>query len=124
MRRCDYGRDQRCGDGAGWADEGCRVASVFFQGRRAATETLRVTTFPLRAFSGGLLECQKSKGKGAGPVKQHFKEGRVTIIDLTDPFINTSAASALFDIALSLYLETSIPSGKLLVLDEAHKVSL
>jgi hypothetical protein len=55
-------------------------------------------------------------------VKDQFKAGRVTIIDLTDPFISASAASALFDIALSLYLEVNIPNGKLLVLDEAHKV--
>jgi hypothetical protein len=71
-----------------------------------------------------LLECQKSKQKRRHcSVKQHFEAGRVTIIDLTDPFINPSAATALFDIALSLYLEADVPTGKLLVLDEAHKVT-
>lgn len=69
-----------------------------------------------------LLECQKGKVENAGSITTHFKRGEVTIVDLTDPFINESAASALFDMALSLYLETEIPSGKLLVLDEAHKV--
>ena len=69
-----------------------------------------------------LLECQKGKVESAGSIKAHFKQGEVTIVDLTDPFINSSAASALFDMALSLYLETEIPSGKLLILDEAHKV--
>ena len=56
--------------------------------------------------------------------KEYFSAGTGTIIDLTDPFINTSAASALFDIALSLYLESDISTGKLLVLDEAHKVNI
>ena len=71
-----------------------------------------------------LIECQNVTGPRLGSVKEYFKAGMVTIIDLTDPFINASAAGSLFDIALSLYLETSITSGKLLVLDEAHKVSL
>ena len=71
-----------------------------------------------------LLECQKVKAKTTDSVKEYFKPGRVTIIDLTDPFINASAAAALFDIALSLYLEAKIATGKLLVLDEAHKVNI
>ena len=69
-----------------------------------------------------LVECQKGKVKASGSIKQHFKQGVVTIVDLTDPFLNAASASALFDIILSLYLETEISSGKLLVLDEAHKV--
>ena len=69
-----------------------------------------------------LLECQKEMGGASGSVKQHFKPGVITIVDLTDPFLNAASASALFDIALSLYLETEIRTGKLLVLDEAHKV--
>ena len=69
-----------------------------------------------------LLESQKAKFESAGSIKAHFKRGEVIIVDLTDSFINSSAASALFDMALSLYLETEIPSSKLLVLDEAHKI--
>lgn len=70
-----------------------------------------------------LMECQGNKTrKFSGSVKEHFAPGVLTIIDLTDPFINASSACALFDIALSLYLETEISTGKLLVLDEAHKV--
>jgi hypothetical protein len=70
-----------------------------------------------------LLEYGFGRAANASSVKTHFKAGTLTIVDLTDPFINTSSANALFDLALSLYLETDIPSGKLLVLDEAHKVS-
>ena len=69
-----------------------------------------------------LLECQKENGGASGSIKQHFRQGVITIVDLTDPFLNATSAATLFDIALSLYLETEIPTGKLLVLDEAHKV--
>lgn len=74
-----------------------------------------------------LLECRtnvrfSSVRDVSGSAKDYFEDGTITIIDLTDPFINPSAACALFDIALSLYLEKPLPSGKLLVLDEAHKV--
>ena len=69
-----------------------------------------------------LLECQSKKVGTSGSIKQHFRRGVVTIVDLTDPFLNAASASALFDIVLSLYLETEISTGKLLVLDEAHKV--
>ena len=69
-----------------------------------------------------LLECQNSQSSSKGSVKKYFKQGVVTIVDLTDPFLNAASASALFDIVLSLYLETEISTGKLLVLDEAHKV--
>lgn len=71
-----------------------------------------------------LLECQTRRVGMPGSIKQFFKQGVVTIVDLTDPFLNAASAGALFDIALSLYLETEIPTGKLLVLDEAHKVPL
>lgn len=69
-----------------------------------------------------LLECQKENIGASGSIKQHFKAGVITIVDLTDPFLNAASASGLFDISLSLYLETEIRTGKLLVLDEAHKV--
>ena len=81
-------------------------------------------TLRIQLLEAMLLECQNRKQvRGLVSVKAHFEPGTITIVDLTDPFINPSSASALFDIALSLYLETEIPSGKLLVLDEAHKVN-
>jgi len=100
---------------------------------KKSTEFTKEQSMPLelrlQLLEAFLFECQKglesakARAKaGVASVKSHFKGGAITIIDLTDPFINASSASALFDIALSLYLETNIPSGKLLVLDEAHKV--
>jgi hypothetical protein len=94
--------------------------------RKAATEFTPQQKGPLHLrislLEAMLLECQSSKRLWAASIKEHFKAGTLTIVDLTDPFINASSAGALFDMALSLYLETEIPSGKLLVLDEAHKV--
>jgi hypothetical protein len=79
----------------------------------------------LQLLEAMLIECQNGKvNKSSGSLKGHFMPGVLTIIDLTDPFINASSASALFDIALSLYLETEVSTGKLLVLDEAHKVKV
>ncbi|KAK8152203.1 hypothetical protein BKA80DRAFT_228074 [Phyllosticta citrichinensis] len=50
--------------------------------------------------------------------------GTLTIVDLSDPFIDPSSACTLFDVALSLFLEhgASKPlTGRVIALDEAHK---
>ncbi|OJD36652.1 p-loop containing nucleoside triphosphate hydrolase [Diplodia corticola] len=58
--------------------------------------------------------------------------GSLTIVDLTDPFIDASSACTLFDICLALFLEDAPPSpspqsppspslGRVIALDEAHK---
>lgn len=53
-----------------------------------------------------------------------FRSGRVTIIDLSDPFIDPSSACSLFEIITRLFVRADIPSGKVLVTDEAHKVRM
>ena len=50
------------------------------------------------------------------------KPGQLTIVDLTDPFIDSSGACVLFDIALALFLDSNKGIGKVVALDEAHKV--
>ena len=52
-----------------------------------------------------------------------FKAGELTIVDLSCPFIEEGAACALFNICLSLFLEGRQNVGRLVALDEAHKVS-
>ncbi|KAK7532977.1 uncharacterized protein J3D65DRAFT_684423 [Phyllosticta citribraziliensis] len=50
--------------------------------------------------------------------------GTLTIVDLSDPFIDPSSACTLFGVALSLFLEhgASKPlTGRVIALDEAHK---
>lgn len=60
-------------------------------------------------------------GKHTGGME--FKSGEVTIMDLSCPFIDTNTACVMFKCGLQRYLQSKA-SGKLVVLDEAHKVHL
>lgn len=51
-----------------------------------------------------------------------FKAGRLTIIDLSDPFIDPSSACSLFEIVTRQFVRSEVNTGKVLVVDEAHKV--
>ena len=52
-----------------------------------------------------------------------FGAGEVTIIDMSCPFVDSNTACVLFKIAIKKYLESSV-AGKMIVLDEAHKVRI
>jgi hypothetical protein len=54
--------------------------------------------------------------------KARFKAGEVTIVDLTDPFIDAAGACSLFEIITRLFIRAEVGTGKVLVVDEAHKV--
>ena len=77
-----------------------------------------------------LLEATMGKQSTPGAYKGHkkdlniwsFEPGSLTIVDLSCPFIDESAACALFDIALALFLENRGNVGRVIALDEAHKV--
>ncbi|PVF93467.1 hypothetical protein CPB86DRAFT_715372 [Serendipita vermifera] len=60
------------------------------------------------------------KGSDAD-MSSYFKPGRLVIIDLSDPFVDGTTAAMLFDICLGLFIEWKVSTGKLIVLDEAHK---
>lgn len=51
-----------------------------------------------------------------------FKPGQVTIIDLSCPFVDANTACVLFKIGLGIYLESDSSVGRIVVVDEAHKV--
>lgn len=51
-----------------------------------------------------------------------FQPGSLTIVDLSCPFVDDSAACALFNICLALFLENRGDVGRVVALDEAHKV--
>lgn len=53
----------------------------------------------------------------------HFSPGEITIIDISCPFVDANTACILFGIGLKLYLQTE-GTGKMIVLDEAHKVTM
>lgn len=60
---------------------------------------------------------QTKKGNNWEPVP-----GRLTIIDLSCHFLDVSTACTLFDIYLGVFLEQKLSIGRLVALDEAHKV--
>ncbi|KAF2136015.1 uncharacterized protein K452DRAFT_329901 [Aplosporella prunicola CBS 121167] len=66
---------------------------------------------------------KKKKELVAAPAIDIFKPdaGSLTIVDLTDPFVDASSACTLFDICLALFLEDPSPVGRVIALDEAHK---
>lgn len=51
-----------------------------------------------------------------------FKKGTLTIIDLSCPFVDENDACALFNICLGIFLENRNQAGRIIALDEAHKV--
>ena len=51
-----------------------------------------------------------------------FKPGSLTIVDLSCPFVDESAACVMFNICLALFLEDREKAGRIVALDEAHKV--
>lgn len=68
---------------------------------------------------------------GASPdmPKQHvaddlwkFPPGTLTIIDLSCPFVGQEDACALFNISVALFLKNRHDTGRIIALDEAHKV--
>lgn len=52
-----------------------------------------------------------------------FRSGGATIIDLSCPFVDPNMACVMFNIGMSLYLESGLTTGKVIAMDEAHKVS-
>ncbi|KAH9951841.1 hypothetical protein B0H21DRAFT_717813 [Amylocystis lapponica] len=50
-----------------------------------------------------------------------FAKGQLTIVDLTDKFIDPAAACGLFEIVVRMFVRAEVGTGKLLVVDEAHK---
>lgn len=58
----------------------------------------------------------------AGNDDWNFAPGSLTIVDLSCPFIGNDLACTLFDIMLGLFLGDREECGRIVVLDEAHKV--
>jgi hypothetical protein len=64
------------------------------------------------------------KSSRASTRSKRFSAGQLTIIDLSDPFLDTASACGLFEIILRLFVRADVGTGKVLVVDEAHKVSV
>ncbi|KAI0796532.1 hypothetical protein C8Q75DRAFT_198887 [Abortiporus biennis] len=63
----------------------------------------------------------ESKKRSASTIQPRFAPGQLTIIDLSDPFIDPGAACGLFEIITRLFIRSDVSTGKVLVVDEAHK---
>lgn len=66
------------------------------------------------------LETEQMRKENKG--KRKFDPGQLTIIDLSDPFLDEGAACGIFDIMTRLFVRADVQTGKVLVVDEAHKV--
>lgn len=53
-----------------------------------------------------------------------FSAGQLTIVDLSDPFLDAASACGLFEIIVRLFIRADVETGKVLVVDEAHKACL
>ena len=69
------------------------------------------------------LEPPQNK-KNSSTRSKRFSAGQLTIIDLSDPFLDAASACGLFEIIVRLFIRAEVDTGKVLVVDEAHKVSV
>jgi hypothetical protein len=95
--------------------------------------------FNYEAFKTALESCTLSRAQRA-PLQQrlellesfldledsaadhNFEAGIINIVDLSCPFVDANTACVLFNIYMSMYLESNPTVGKVIAIDEAHKV--
>ncbi|KIM90985.1 hypothetical protein PILCRDRAFT_59166 [Piloderma croceum F 1598] len=58
---------------------------------------------------------------GLSQFRPRFAAGQLSIVDLSDPFIDPTSACGLFEIITRLFVRADVGTGKVLVVDEAHK---
>ncbi|KAI0265149.1 hypothetical protein BC834DRAFT_196378 [Gloeopeniophorella convolvens] len=77
-------------------------------------ELLHTFTQPAQRFGNG------SKSASSNDVPR-FARGQITILDLSDQFIDAPRACGLFEICVRLFERADVQTGKVLLVDEAHK---
>lgn len=70
------------------------------------------------------IQFTTKKKKATSTRKDRFAAGQLTIIDLSDPFIDSASACGLFEIITRLFVRADVGTGKVLIVDEAHKAGL
>lgn len=60
----------------------------------------------------------------SGHLLTSLKPSTLTIVDLSCPFVSPESACALFSICLGIFLEQEMTTGRVVALDEAHKVTI
>ncbi|KAI4520458.1 hypothetical protein K525DRAFT_286016 [Schizophyllum commune Loenen D] len=61
------------------------------------------------------------KPKEVAEQQDRFAAGQLTIVDLSDLFIDSGSACCLFEIVNRLFIRADVGTGKVLLVDEAHK---
>jgi len=106
--------------GVDYAEFKSRLDSADFS--RDQNGPLRLRLQLLESF----LDPRMGRSTGANTIPSsnvwRFEQGSLTIVDLSDPFVNENDACSLFSICLSLFMESRGKGGKIVALDEAHKV--
>lgn len=75
---------------------------------------------------GSVNPAKNFNGKKTSPSAHNiwkFQKGTLTIVDLSCPFVGPDDACALFNICISLFLKDRHEAGRIIAMDEAHKVS-
>jgi hypothetical protein len=65
---------------------------------------------------------KKGKGNDFSGSNWSVQAGTLTIVDLSCPCVTAESACSLFNMCLSLFLEQHTAVGRVIGLDEAHKV--
>ena len=76
----------------------------------------------LSLFNSFLEEVPQRSASERRRTLPRFRKGELTIVDLSDPFLDPSSACGLFEIVVRLFMRAEVGTGKVLVVDEAHKV--
>ncbi|KAJ3920775.1 hypothetical protein F5877DRAFT_89209 [Lentinula edodes] len=74
----------------------------------------------LTSFMAG-KKTKKLKWEALTERKHRFAPGQLTIVDLSNPFIDPASACGLFEVLTRLFVRAEVNTGKVLVIDEAHK---
>ncbi|RYP09960.1 hypothetical protein DL765_008274 [Monosporascus sp. GIB2] len=110
------------------AMEGSAFTYTKFRKRLADTTWVRGQETPLnlrlQLLDSFITPSPMTKSTRPAPSPRNiwaFEPGSLTIVDLSDPFINSDEACTLFSICLSIFLEERHRCGRIVALDEAHK---
>lgn len=88
----------------------------------AVPESLRAKNHDRIEMETIALIDRKKKRALTKLVKWSFEPGSLTIVDLSCPFVGEDLACVMFNTVMAIFLERRHECGRIIALDEAHKV--
>ncbi|KAI3286486.1 hypothetical protein DTO002I6_8157 [Penicillium roqueforti] len=88
---------------------------------RQRLDTLESFMAPQQTAPNNQARGKKAKSQGAGS-NWTPKASQLTIVDLSCPCISPDTACSLFNVCLGIFMEQDTNIGRIVALDEAHKV--